>query len=451
MANPVDISVLDAILKDYYIGPLQEQLNNEVMVLQMFEKAKISWAGKQGVVPVHVDRNSGVGFRAEGADWSTGSGTLTAGSQETKRLTFTAAYLYGRFEVTGPAIAAAAKGGTASFIGALELEMDKLKDDVRDQADRTAISGGRVVGFLNQHKSEAGAATWEFAGDFAKIAAAYNTKGSNIDVAVVDCTNNTLTGNAGEVCYEFITTSAAIDITHAGFNPTNGTIRLTNALDTTGVANGFACALVISDTTSGDLNAVLDNQPTGIYGNLGYVELFGVDRGSVAAAAGDDAMALQSVIVNMDADNADDGDGLDLTLARMQEVIDGISITSGMDPDVIMMNPSDRAKYIALIGGNIFKPVEKATAGDGGFLGLSYGGVPIKAARHVDRGLMLFLNTKCWKLAVLEDGKFADLDGSVLARVSNRDNWEGFYKWYYNHYCYRPNANGVLTGFPVRT
>ena len=440
MANPVNISVLDAVLKDYYIGPLQEQLNNEVMVLQMFEKAKISWAGKRGVVPVHVDRNSGVDFKAEG------TALPTAGSQGTKRLTFTAAYLYGRFEVTGPAIAAAAKGGTASFIGALELEMDKLKDDIRNSADRTAISGGRVVGFLNQHRAEGAAATWEFAGDFAKIAAAYSNKSNvNVDVAVVDCTNNTLTGNAGEVCYEFITTSAALDCAHVGFNPTNGTVRLSNALDTTGVADGFACALVISDTDAA--LDYLDNQPTGIYGNLGYVELFGVDRGSDAG----DAQTLQSVIVNMDANNDGDGDGEALTLARMQEVIDGINITSGMDPDVIMMNPSDRAKYIALIGNNIFKPVEKATAGDGGFLGLSYGGIPIKAARHVDRGLMLFLNTKCWKLAVLEDGKFADLDGSVLSRLANQDSWEGFYKWYYNHYCYRPNANGVLTGFPVRT
>ena len=444
MANPVNILALDAILKDYYIGPLQEQLNNEVMVLGMFEKAKISWAGKQGVVPVHVDRNTGVGFRAEGADWSTGTGTLTAGSQETKRLLFQAAYLYGRFEVTGPAIAAAAKGGTASFIGALELEMDKLKDDIRNTADRTATSGGRVVGFLNQHKTEGAAATWEFAGDFAKIVTAYNLKGSNIDVSVVDCSSDALSGDT--VTYEFITTSAAIDITHAGFNPTNGTIRLTNALNTATVADGFACALVISDTNAA-VTAVLDNQPAGIYGNLGYVDLFGVDRGSVAG----DAMALQSVIVNMDQDNSGDGDGEALSLARMQEVIDGISVTSGMDPDVILMNPLDRAQYIALINGNIFKPVEKATSGDGGFLGLSYGGIPIKAARNVDRGLMLFLNTKCWKLAVLEEGKFADLDGSVLSRLANQDSWEGFYKWYYNHYCYRPNANGILTGFPARS
>ncbi len=426
---------LGPILKDYYIGPLQEQLNNEVMVLQMFEKAKISWAGRQGIVPVHVGRNTGVGFRGENADWSTGTTALAAGSQTTKRLSFEAAYLYGRFEVTGPAIASAAKGGTASFIGALELEMDKLKEDIRNQADVSAISGGRVVGFLNQRKAVVGAGTWEFRGNFAKLAAACTAKGGNVDIAVVDCSNNTLTGEA--VTYEFIVTTASVDAT--AINPAAGTIDLTTSLDTTGVAPGFGCALVIKEEIA-DL-AYLDQEPTGIYGNLGYVSLFGVDRGSDAA----DAMELQSVIMVEDVNN--NGDAEALTLARMQETIDAINITSGMSPDVILMNPIDRAKYIALLQGSIqMNPQGSAQPGDAGFLGLAYAGIPIKAARHVDRSLMLFLNTKCWKLAVLEDGKFADLDGSVLSRVSGKDSFEGFYKWYYNHYCYRPNANGVLTG-----
>tara|TARA_R110000824_G_C15148680_1_gene670772 strand:- start:71 stop:1399 length:1329 start_codon:yes stop_codon:yes gene_type:complete len=434
---PTTVLQLDAVLKDYYIGPLQEQLNNEVMILDMFEKAKISWAGKQGVVPLHVGRNSTVDFKPESADLP------VAGAQVTKRITFQAAYLYGRFEVTGPAIAAAAKGGTASFIGALELEMDKLKDDIRIQADRAMTSGGRVVGFLNEHKSAGADSAWDFRGDFAKIAAAWNTKGSNIDIAVVDCTNNTLTGDAGEVCYEFISTPASINIAGAHWSPSAGTIHLTGALDTTGVADGFGCALVISDTSNAALNAVLDNQPTGIYGNLGYVDLFGVDRGSVE----DDAQTLQSVIYNMDADNSGSGADEAMSLTRIQEVIDSINITSGMEPDVILMNPIDRAKYMALLTVSIqMNSQATATKGDGGFTGISYAGIPIKVARNVDRGLMLFLNTKCWKLATLEDGKFADLDGSVLSRVNNHDSWEGFYKWYYNHYCYRPNANGVLTG-----
>jgi len=441
IGTAADPGTLGPILKDYYIGPLQEQLNNEVMVLQMFEKAKISWAGRQGIVPVHVGRNTGVGFRGENADWSTGTTALTAGTQTTKRLSFEAAYLYGRFEVTGPAIASAAKGGTASFIGALELEMDKLKEDIRNQADVSAISGGRVVGFLNQRKAGLADADWEFRGNFAKLIQACAAKGGvgnppqNVDIAAVDCSNFTLTGEA--VTYEFITTVASVNA--AQINPAAGTIQLTGALDTSGVADGFGVALVIKEEIPA--LAYLDQEPTGIYGNLGYVSLFGVDRGSDAG----DAMELQSVIHTVSTDG--DGDAEELTLARMQETIDAINITSGMSPDVILMNPIDRAKYISLLNGIVqMNPQGSAQSGDGGFLGLAYAGIPIKAARHVDRSLMLFLNTKCWKLAVLEDGKFADLDGSVLSRVSGKDSFEGFYKWYYNHYCYRPNANGVLTG-----
>mgnify|MGYP003651832998 CR=1 FL=1 len=63
-----DVNSINKILKEFYLGPIQNQLNNEVMVLDMFEKAKISWAGKQGVVPLHVGRNSTVDFKSESAD-----------------------------------------------------------------------------------------------------------------------------------------------------------------------------------------------------------------------------------------------------------------------------------------------------------------------------------------------------------------------------------------------
>jgi hypothetical protein len=439
VANP---GVLGPILKDFYIGPLQEQLNNEVMVLQMFEKAKISWAGRQGIVPVHVDRNSGVAFKAENTDLK------AAGSQKTKRLTFEAAYLYGRFEVTGPAIASAAKGGTASFIGALELEMDKLKDDIRNTADQTAVSGGRIVGFLSEHKAAAagaGTENWHFRGDFAKVQAALDAKGTTIQVKLIDCTNLTLVPAATTNSYEY--TQGAFHVNLHSINSTTGQVALQkedsngDVVDTTGVSHGYAIAVEITDQDAS--LSYLDLEPEGIYGNLAGTALMGVDRGAVAG----DATALQSVVLQMDVDNSSAGAPEALNLERMQEVIDSISVMSGMTPDVILMNPIDRAKYIGLINNDIFKVADKATSGDGGFLGLSYGGIPIKSARNCGQGIFLFLMTKCWKLAVLEDGKFADLDGNVLSRVSNRDSFEGFYKWYYNHYCYRPGANGILTGF----
>ena len=45
----------------------------------------------------------------------------------------------------------------------------------------------------------------------------------------------------------------------------------------------------------------------------------------------------------------------------------------------------------------------------------------------------------------------ADLDGNVLSRLSNKDEWEGFVRWYYNLVCKEPNRNAILTNiqFPV--
>jgi hypothetical protein len=70
------ISSLTAILKDFYLGPIAEQLNQEILVYELFEKATVDWSGKQVVIPVHVARNSGVDAAAD-------DGTLpTAGSQD---------------------------------------------------------------------------------------------------------------------------------------------------------------------------------------------------------------------------------------------------------------------------------------------------------------------------------------------------------------------------------
>lgn len=44
------ITTFDAILKEFYIGPINDQLNNEIMVLQMFEKATVDWNGKVAVL-----------------------------------------------------------------------------------------------------------------------------------------------------------------------------------------------------------------------------------------------------------------------------------------------------------------------------------------------------------------------------------------------------------------
>jgi len=135
------IASLTAILKEFYLGPIAEQLNQEILVYELFDKASVDWSGRRVVIPVHVARNTGVAFVAD-------DGTLpTAGQQDFERLEIDAKFLYGRFAITGPAIASA-KSGPNAFISYVDAEMNKLVEDVKTAANQRAIFGGRVLGYI---------------------------------------------------------------------------------------------------------------------------------------------------------------------------------------------------------------------------------------------------------------------------------------------------------------
>jgi len=143
-----------------------------------------------------------------------------------------------------------------------------------------------------------------------------------------------------------------------------------------------------------------------------------------------------------------------LALDRMQALTDSIYTQSSLEPDVIMMNPAQRASYTSLLVGtnaaNLYKSTDGAKQGDGGFTGLGFNNIPIRVSVDAGKGMLYFLHTKVWKLAELEKPGFADLDGNILARAGvgsgGVDAYEGYYRMYCDVYCERPNANGCLVG-----
>ena len=62
---PATLATFASILKEFYIGPILDQLNNEVLALELMEKATIDWNGRVAIMPIHVSRNIGVNFRGE--------------------------------------------------------------------------------------------------------------------------------------------------------------------------------------------------------------------------------------------------------------------------------------------------------------------------------------------------------------------------------------------------
>ena len=63
-----DLSTLSNILKEYYLGPVTEQLNNEVLLLSRLEAKSEDLVGKRAYVPLHYGRSTGVGARGESVE-----------------------------------------------------------------------------------------------------------------------------------------------------------------------------------------------------------------------------------------------------------------------------------------------------------------------------------------------------------------------------------------------
>lgn len=436
------IATVTDILKEFYLGPIQEELNNETYVSDLFQKASVDWNGRLVHIPVHVARNTGVSFAAEG-------GALpAAGDQGYDALIATAKFLYGRFEMTGPAMAALGKGGTNSFVGYVDAEMTRLKDDVKNASNQAAVSGGNVIGYMSQQNAvSVGADDWMFDGDFAKattLAAIATIEFDLVRMSDYLTSPNPLAAGQG------------IDTVDAA----NGTVHLTAALDTTAGAGGWNVALVDGDvyavvvTGPAAVLAATADEPTGIYGNLSDPTHFGADRTTATGEA-----SLQSNFINTVADGAgappaapgSDRVALDLD-AHFQGCLDEITLASGDEPDIILASPRQRSRYAAIVAGTIqadFAGRSKAAGADGGFTGFGYAGIPIKTSRHVGNGHLAFLKTASWKMCELEPMGFADLDGSVLSRNSGFDSWQGFVRWYYECVCTRPNTNAVVTGLAL--
>ena len=502
---PATLATFDAILQDFYLGPIQEQLNQEVLALELMEKVKVDWNGRRCIIPVHISRNDsaalGNAFVAEG-------GALpAAGDQGYEDLAVTARFQYGRFSVTGPAIAAARKGGTHTFICWVDSEMKKLVDDVRDAANKTSIFGGQVQGYLAVHGVASGVATVAaqvaggLIGDSTPRTMAYDGSFNAFDGTLTGTAVNSLVETTW-VRVELIRmdTFNPVDVINAptnnnyfvsNFNRANGTIEIRQCCDNGAANASYTTAAVTGNSTVAVLLSPIQavdsvgaaigqapfafaQQPSGMFDNMSNPTHFGVTRNAADAAAvpavpaaGQAQILRSKAITSFIGATANTGTRAALTLTRVQQTIDELLTTSvtlqvdgsGKEPNVMLMNPLVRQQYVGLLQGTLagavaaptqlYTDTTKAKNGDGGFSGLSYAGIPFKVSRDMPNGMIAFLKTDTWCITELQKPGFADLDGNVLSRVVNADRFEGFYRWYYNIVCKRPNANILLTGLTL--
>jgi len=409
------LATFQSILKEFYIGPVIEELNNEIFVLEMFEKAVVDWQGRVAIIPVHVSRNTGVGFRQEGG----GANTLPdAGNQGFNRLQINAQYQYGRFEITGPAISAAKSGGKGAFIGYVDAEMKKLVTDVKVSSNEVSVCGNAVRGYVsekalfppgdnnNPQNGDAAVAaninSWgtaggdpcvlDYTGDYTawagatdglaniatwvpvklirtdtheKIVLEDNPTNQNFFVVASDATAGTISLRFGEN-----TGGKSLDlrVTAPGYGVAVA-LDFKNSVD----SNGLAVGLQLATPNTAIPQSMMQLEPVGMYGNISDTTFFGINRDPAQASP---EPSLRGHALNASTAGPAVAGLTDLSLQRMQQCLDvphtdGLGVAAsaaggfnyqagptttlpdggGKEADIIMMNPLTRQQYTNLLQG----------------------------------------------------------------------------------------------------
>ena len=503
------VGTFGPMLKEFYQGPVVQQINNRVWIREYFQKKSKGWSGKQMVVPIHVGRNSGVGFQGEAP------GVLpTAGQQGYADLRINSHSSYGRFQVSGLAMDTAAKSGVGAFAGVMNEEMDRLVRDIANNENAINIFGGPTKGFLNQRQvdpnaSGAGAqtavsgnisveTTWQYQGDFSYFDSTRTGVAVNLAVPATwvkvrlyrmdtyaEILPTMTIGGAAVTNPNIFVTSFSADRTNPTIGLSFGKDDLggTATLSTAGVGESAAISVVIAESAAVGGNFPIDsagaqfgqdsrvwdglgnvggqnlltNQPRGLFENLASQIHFGNDR---TTATGGNAAILQSTILTHDNTIAGgvvpgdrDNAGADLSLERLQYMMDTLQQDAGVDADVMVMNALMRHRYTVQLTGILGTGTSNNVVIDGNSgkimdnqQNLAYGGVKFQYDRHWPVATIGMLHSSDWMLAELTTGQFADEDGNVLFRVQGEDAYEGFWKHRYNICCKRPNAQLILTG-----
>src|SRR5690242_8451969 len=136
------LSTLSNIMKNFYLGPVVNQLNNEILVHQLLGESSENLTGLAAKLPLHTTRTSGVGARGE-------LETLpAAGNQGYSQASFDLAYHYGRAQVSGQSIHKTSNEAGA-FLQAMKSELDGLRDDLAlDFARQVYGTGDGVIASL---------------------------------------------------------------------------------------------------------------------------------------------------------------------------------------------------------------------------------------------------------------------------------------------------------------
>jgi hypothetical protein len=395
----LNLSAASAALKDVYLPVVRDQLNRSNWLLSQIERNTEDFEGNRAVLSLHVGRNPGIGFRADGADLP------TAGKQARTTSYVSMRYSYGRIEVTGPTIKTM-KSNKGSFVRAVESEMKGVVNDLKRDWSRALFGTSNGV-----------------------IATTDDTAASTTVV---------LQAGTSDAAWRTLREGAVIDIGTVASPTSVASARTVSAVDQD--AGTFVVSGAAVSTTDGTHFIFRSGS-----GGTG-IETVGLQE--IVSQADDNFQGVDTGVYPVwAAGSVVDANGATLTDTLLEESLDEIDVVSGEQPDIIVTTHGVLRNYAASLKDN--KRFSNTVTLKGGFKAVSIdtpaGSINVMRDRDVPNGYAFILNTSHLKLFVLSDWEWMDDDGAVLSRVSNKDAYEATFYKYANLATDQRNTHGVIT------
>lgn len=395
MAGATKTTIQD-LLKDVYLPPVVEQLNNEVLLASRLRRVKdADMVGNQVVVPLHIGRSGAIGARGEL------EALPAAGNQIYDRATFTLTQQYGRFQVSGVS-RALSKSNVGSFLEVLKGEIDGLRNDLRKDIARQVWgpSDGNSGG--NGRIAQCGtttASTTVVLADDEPLRKGHLYVGMVVDIGTAADPDSLTASGATISAVNIATPSITIDV-----SVTTSSSHFVSRFDAAGKE-----LTSLQDMVSLSANTVggIDASSNSYWDNL---------RDNVAGA---------------------------LVQDDMQQMWNRIRVAGG-DVSLILTTFGLQRAYYNLLQDQV-RYVEQMEF-KSGYSALAFNNKPLVADVDARFGQIYFLDEKHFLFLDNEDWHFLDEDGDILKWVTGYDAWEGALAAYFQLGINRRNVQGVMYG-----
>jgi hypothetical protein len=391
------ISDASSILKNIYLPPVREVLNNATPLLKYVEKEQQDMGGGTSfIIPLHTGRNDAAG------DGSAENATLrAAGKQAFNKTTTAPKYLYSRLSVSGPVIAAT-KSNKGAFLKALETEMKYLMQDTKRAFNRQLHSDGTdVIGY-------------------------YVSGGGTTTGVMDDGLGNRFDHLNKTTLLDLLDVSASYALLNTGTTATRGALVATGRQFTTDVNISASASAAAGAQDLFVKSGTWGNQMMGIAGIVSpgnpNSTLYSSGLQGLTIASEPD---WASQVVYADGGSSELGTSsgrVDISFEALQDIGTAISVGSDADEtdiNLYMSSPGLKNKYVNLCRNErVFFNNMKL---DGGFSAVSYNGKPWVWDPQCKKNRVYAINFDTLVLMRLADLDWIDVGGDVLYRISGGD------------------------------